>query len=126
MWANITPVPNAVFDCHLRELKIAEIKVLLVIVRQTLGWEDKTTKSERKESDWIAGKQLREKTGCSKRAIISAVRFLVAKNLIVVSDEYGNILDTSERRQGKQKLFYRISPALFSLAEKLFQQEKFC
>ena len=53
MQTKSTPVPNAVFDEHLKELKAAELKVLLIIIRQTLGWEDKSSRSQRKECDWI-------------------------------------------------------------------------
>ena len=117
MWTHITPVPNAVFDCYLKELKLAELKILLLIIRQTLGWENKKTKTERKECDWISGTQLAAKTGCSKRAIISAIQFLVEKNLIDVLDESGELLDTPDKRKGKQKLFYRLASANFAVPD---------
>ena len=117
MWAHITPVPNAVFDCYLKELKLEELKILLLIIRQTLGWKNKKNKSERKECDWISGTQLAAKTGCSKRAIISAIQFLVEKNLIDVLDESGELLDTPDKRKGKQKLFYRLASANFAVPD---------
>ena len=117
MWTHITPVPNAVFDCFLKELKLAELKILLLIIRQTLGWENKKTKTERKECDWISGTQLAAKTGCSKRAIISAIQFLVQKNMIDVLDENGELLDTPDKRKGKQKLFYRLASANFAVPD---------
>jgi hypothetical protein len=102
-----TPVPNAVFDAHLKNLKLAELKVLLVIIRQTFGWEDKRTRSERKELDWISNSQLTQKSGCSPRAINEAIQGLVGKNLIDVLSYDGLTLDTPEKRRGQQKLFFR-------------------
>lgn len=114
---NTTPVPNAVFDAHLKELKLAELKVLLIIIRQTLGWEDKRTKSERKELDWISNSQMAQKTGCSPRAINEAIQSLVGKKLIEVLSYGGEILDTPEKRRGQQRLFYRPASATFAYAE---------
>lgn len=101
-----TPVPNRVFDEYLKELKIAEVKVLLVIIRQTLGW--------RKGSDWISSSQLVAKTGCSQRAIVSAVQTLTEKNIISVMGENGKVLNTPEERKGKRQLFYALSACLLN------------
>lgn len=109
MQTSTTPVPNLFFDIYLKELKLAELKVLLIIIRQTLGWADKRGRSGRKEIDWISGRQLCQKTGCSKRSITSATDVLVRKNLITIFDESNNILNTPEKRQGKTKLFYRLA-----------------
>jgi|WetSurMetagenome_2_1015567.scaffolds.fasta_scaffold1039131_1 hypothetical protein len=114
---NTTPVPNAVFDKHLKELKLAELKVLLIIIRQTLGWEDKRTKSERKELDWISNNQLALKTGSSKRAINDAIQVLTKKNLIDVLSQSGDLLDSPDKRKGQQKLFYRLANANIAAVE---------
>ena len=107
-----TPVPNFLFDVHLKELKSAELKVILIIIRQTLGWADRRAVLGRKERDWISCSQLQSKTGSSQRAISSAIETLVTKNLIDVLDYQGSILDTAEKRKGKQRLYYRLSPTL--------------
>ena len=109
MPASTTPVPNVFFDVYLKELKSAELKVLFVVIRQTLGWADRRGMLGRKETDWISGSQLQQKTGSSKRAISSATESLVRKKLIEILDANGNILITPEQRQGKTKLFYRIA-----------------
>jgi len=111
MQTNTTPVPNVVFDHYLKELKLAELKILLVIIRQTFGWKDNYTKSKRKERDWISGSQLALKTGSSKRAINEAIQILVEKKLIEVLSFSGDVLDVPEKRRGQQKLFYRPSSA---------------
>jgi hypothetical protein len=108
MQTSTTPVPNTFFDIYLKELKSAELKVLLVIIRQTLGWADRRGMFGRKETDWISGSQLKQKTGSSKRAISSAIDTLVRKSLIDILDEKGIILDNPEKRQGKTKLYYRL------------------
>lgn len=117
MQSNTTPVPNIIFDCYLKELKIVELKILLVIIRQTFGWKDNYTKSKRKEKDWISGSQLTKKTGTSKRAINEAIKILVQKKLIEVLSFTGENLDTPQKRRGQQKLYYRPACAIFSLVD---------
>ena len=109
MNVNTTPVPNVVFDHYLKELKLAELKILLVIIRQTSGWTDKFSKSKRKEVDWISSTQLALKTGSSFRAINEAVQLLVQKKLIEVLSSSGETPAAPEKRRGQQKLFYRPS-----------------
>ena len=101
-----TPVPNKLFDCTLKSLHETELKLLLIIIRQTLGWQDRHSVRGRKDRDWISSSQLVEKTGCSKRAISKATDSLVKKLLINVYDWSGNELCTSATRKGKQQLFY--------------------
>lgn len=108
-----TPVPNAVFDEYVKTLSGSELKVFLIIIRQTLGWEDKRGKFGRKEMDWICGSQLQQKTGCSRRAITSAIDVLIKKNLIQVLDEKGGVLDSAEKRRGKTRLYYRLSLTVY-------------
>ena len=109
-----TPVPNAIFDIYMKELNSAELKVLLVVIRQTLGWADGRGMFGRKETDWISGSQLREKTGSSTRAITSATETLVMKKLIAVHDERGYTLQHSKDRQGKTRLYYSLHPNVFN------------
>ena len=113
-----TPVPNAIFDIYLKELNSAELKVLLVVIRQTLGWADGRGIYGRKETDWISGSQLKEKTGSSKRAISSAVDILVRKRIIEVEDDYGRVLDHSLDRKGKSRLYYRLHSSVYNQVEK--------
>ena len=122
-----TPVPNIVFDHYLKELKLAELKILLVIIRQTFGWRDNYTKSKRKERDWISGSQLVMKTGSSKRAINEAIKTLVQKKLIDVLSFSGDVLDAPEKRRGQQKLFYRPTNAIIAVVEnELKESEQHC
>ena len=121
-----TPVPNLILDQYLSNLGGAELKVLLVIIRQTLGWSDRRGIYGRKETDWISGSQLREKTGSSRRAIISAVDLLVKKKLIQVLDDQGSILNDSSKRQGKYRLYYRLHSSVFNPVEKSVRTSPTC
>jgi biotin operon repressor len=109
-----TPVPNIIFDRYLKDLNLAELKVLLVVIRQTLGWADRRGMYGRKETDWISGSQLREKTGSSKRAITSAVDCLVRKRMIEVHDDRGKVLNDSLERKGKTRLYYSLHTSVIN------------
>jgi phage replication O-like protein O len=114
-----TPVPNILFDEHLKRLSSAELKVLLVIIRKTLGWSDRQALNGRKEVDWIANSQLQTLTGCSRRAISSATESLVSKKLIEVLHENGSLLNDPQKRKGKQRLYYRITYTFYSPVDNL-------
>jgi hypothetical protein len=111
---NTTPVPNMVFDVYLKNLKLAELKVLLIIIRQTLGWEDKKNKYGRKSIDWISNNQLVQKSGSSARSINDAIRVLSDNKLIEIISQKGEILDTADKRKGQQRLYYRYTNANFA------------
>ena len=100
-----TPVPNIILDVYLPILKPAELCVLLVIIRQTLGWQHETGE-HRKHSDWISGSQLLQKTGCSRKSISTAIDSLHKRGLIYIFDEYRRRLDSPEERQGKMRMYY--------------------
>lgn len=117
MHPNTTPVPNILFDVHLNALHLAELKVLLVIIRQTLGWKDRRALLGRKEIDWISNVQLQSKTGSSRRAISTAIESLVSKKLIEVFDDRGNLLNDPEKRKGKLRLYFKLSSAFQGAGE---------
>lgn len=121
MWFNSTPVANEVFDYWLREASPSEYKVLNVVVRQTMGWQDKSTLSERKERAWISNQLFKEKTNLSKGVIAGAIQVLFDKNAIRVFDEEGNLLDTPEKRRGKQRLYFQLGPGLIPISSKAVQ-----
>jgi len=108
---NTTQVPNVILDQWLPRLKDVELRVLLIIIRQTLGWIEDYETGRRKEKDWISHYQLREKTGRKDRAISAAVKVLVESHRIIEAlDERGNLLDTAQKRQMVgNKIFYRIN-----------------
>lgn len=93
-----TQVPNEILDTFLPVLKEAELKLLLVIIRQTFGW--------RKKKDRISHSQLIQKTGLAKRTITEGLTSLCEKDIIQVTDFEHNVLKKSLERKGKYFLFY--------------------
>jgi len=74
MTEGYVPVPNAYFE-YLADLSGAELKVLLAILRRTVGW--------RKESDVISIEQLQQMTGLSRNSVRAGLRGLLERGLIV-------------------------------------------
>ena len=88
-----------------------ELRVLLVVADQTLGWiEDPETK-RRKEKDWISQSQLMKKISRSDRAIQNSLKRLVDElRIIQAHDESGELLDSPQKRMKcGGKIFYRLS-----------------
>jgi phage replication O-like protein O len=102
-----TPVPNAVLDAYLMNLKYAELKVLLVVIRQTYGWVHPKNPKKRKEFDRITIETFVKKTGCSRRAVSDAIDSLIKEHLIDVLDYDGNCLMAPSHRKGKSFLYYK-------------------
>lgn len=110
---NTTQVPNIILDEWMARLSDVELRVLLVVVRQTLGWiEDPETK-KRKEKDWISRSQLCFKAGKGKVSVSGAVKTLIEDHRIIEAvDSKGRLLDTSEKRMkigAGGKIFYRLN-----------------
>jgi hypothetical protein len=107
----ITQVPNFLFDALLPNLTESELKVILVVIRQTIGWFDKRT-GKRKERDRISVGQFVKKTGLSKRNINNTIQSLVLKQLLEITGFKGNKLHMPYERKGKSYLFFSfIEPA---------------
>ncbi|MBK8875669.1 MAG: replication protein [Bacteroidetes bacterium] len=94
-----TPVPNVLFDLLLKDLKASELKILLVIIRQTLGWVDKKEIGGRKSRDWISTSQLERKTGLSRRAISSGLASLIEMGLIRLLQNDQDLLSMKLRHE---------------------------
>ncbi|WP_046756468.1 replication protein [Kordia jejudonensis] len=100
-----TNVPNNLFDIYLKDLGYAELKVFLVIIRQTYGWKDKRTNSY-KHWDWISQQFFVRKTGLSARAVSTAISKLIYKRLIQVKNKQGSLLFHKIERQRESKLYF--------------------
>lgn len=74
---NTTQTPNVVFDSLMADLPDSELRVLLVIIRKTYGWQ--------KDTDRISNSQFEAMTGLKVTAIKCATRSLSDKGLIVKS-----------------------------------------
>src|ERR1700732_1738686 len=72
---NYTQTPNEFFDEIAITLKEGELRVLLVIMRQTFGWGNK-------QWDRISISQLMQKTGMKRDAVVRSTKSLVEKKLV--------------------------------------------
>lgn len=103
---NSTQVPNYIIDEIMPTLNGSTFKILLVIIRQTLGWiEDKKT-GKRKEKDWISYTKLQEKTGLHRESISMGLKELEEKDLIEIFNSKAELVSHGENT-GKPK-FYRL------------------
>ncbi len=104
------PIPNVLFDQVMPQLGDTELRVLLVVLRQTLGWREGSDLGgwRFKRRDWITHRQLVHKTGRGSEAVSGAVNSLVSAGLIVVEDREGRPLSTAaERRRFMGRLYFR-------------------
>jgi hypothetical protein len=99
-----TQVPNELFDKILPNISFSELKILLVIIRQTFGW--KTKNGERKKRDRISHEQFKQKTGLSRRIISETIQSLILKQNITVTARDGSLLHDSKARKGKPWIYY--------------------
>ena len=103
-----TQVPNNVFDILLPKLTMAELKLLLIIIRQTNGWLHNKTK-RRKTRDRISHNQFIQKSGLSRRIVIATIQKLIDKELIIVTDDERTPLRSPTERKGKRRLYYQLT-----------------
>jgi len=99
-----TQIPNVFFDFHIPKLSGSEIKILLIIVRQTYGWIAQNGK--RKKRDRISYSQFETKTGISRRVISHSIQSLIDKKLIRASEFGGKVLLLPSERKGKNCIYY--------------------
>lgn len=112
-----TQVPNEIFDNYLPYLNQAQLKVLLVVIRQTLGWIDPKTK-KRKDKDWISISFFSKRTKLTHKSISMAISQLIYKELIVALDHYGRELRDPKDRRGKKRIYYAYAPQYRALKNK--------
>jgi len=105
IYQQTTQFPNSLVDTHLPNLTESEIKMVLVILRQTNGWVDKRT-GGRKTRDWISHGQFMKKTGLCRRVISKSLQSLVEKDLIQITCKFGNTLHKPEERKGVTRIYY--------------------
>src|SRR5215510_9658615 len=88
---NFTQTPNVFFDEIVKTLNEGELRILLIILRQTFGWH--------KLEDWITLKMLSEKTGYDRRSICRILERLIEKKLV---------LKRIDGELGMQKCYYSL------------------
>ena len=107
MIPNTTPTPNELFNTEMKKMSDTELRVVLIVIRSTLGWEVDHTTGMRKTEDWITRSHIEQKAGRGPTSISGAVDGCVKKGWIETRNENGKILKTpAERRHNK--IFYRL------------------
>ena len=92
---NYTQVPNDLFNI-IPMLSESEIKVLLVIIRQTIGWH--------KKKDRISLTQLEDKTGMSRASISGVIKSEIFQTLVkTYRTKRGNEYELIVFEQGSSK-----------------------
>jgi phage replication O-like protein O len=71
---NHTQTPNELFDVHMRDMDMAELKVVLGICRKTFGWH--------KTRDKISLSQLEEITGMSRTSCIKGTQDAIGRGIV--------------------------------------------
>lgn len=105
-YKNTTQIPNAVFDIHLKSLSESELKVLLTIIRKTIGIVSPHNPKLRKEKAWVSQKLFCICTGLSARAVSEAIYKLHSKGLILIYNQSGVIMNSKAERRKAYKLYY--------------------
>lgn len=71
---NYTQVPNILLDDHIKKMAEAELRVVLVIVRETFGWHRKQHK--------ISLTQLCQATGLSRQGVLNGIESGINRGII--------------------------------------------
>jgi len=108
---NTTPTPNIIFNGLMAKMTDTEFRVVMAVVRATLGWEIDHKTGMRKTEDWISYSQLRKITGRGSASLAKAIDSCIKKGWIEARDKEGKLLDTKNKRVGK-KVFYRLGPEI--------------
>ena len=69
-----TPVPSQMMDGMLSTLKECELKILLIILRKTIGFK--------KQWDWISDKQFVKLTGLCAKSVRKGIKLLIEHQYI--------------------------------------------
>ena len=112
-----TQIPNEIFDQYLPYVNQAQLKVLLIVIRQTIGWIDSKTK-QRKRKDWISISFFSKRTRLTSKSVSMAISELIYKELIVALDYNERELRHPKDRRGKKRIYYAYAPYFRSLKKK--------
>lgn len=103
-----TLTPDHLYDVILPQVTDCEWRLLSIILRQTLGWQDGV--GTYKAWDWLSHSQLKARMRHSSSTVSKTIASLVNKGLIEVATSNGKLLNTAlERRNARTRLYYRLS-----------------
>lgn len=106
LYKKTTQTPNILFDVYLKTLRNAELKVLLTIIRKTVGIVDVTGDNKRVQQAWISQRLFMLCTGLSGKAVSDGITSLLDKKLIVITDVKGKLMLNKRERRAAYKLYY--------------------
>jgi hypothetical protein len=108
---NTTQIPHIIIREWLPLLTDTELRVLLIVADQTLGWIENAETGKRKERDWISQYQMQKRIQRSERAVRGAIANLVDNlGIIQALKETGEALDSPEKRKKHGgKIYYRLN-----------------
>lgn len=93
-------------DELLKTVSFSELKIILTIIRKTVGMMHPTIVGKRLDKAWISQKLFMVCTSLSGRAVSSAIDSLVIKGLIEVTDSNENLLHSKKKRRGASRLYF--------------------
>lgn len=108
---NTTPTPNELYNGEMKKMGDTELRLVLVVTRKTLGWEENKETGMRKKEDWINKTQLMKLTGRKSAAISKAIDRCIKNGWIEARNKDGDLLDTKDKRKRlgyAGKVFYRL------------------
>ncbi len=108
---NTTPTPNIIFNGLMRKMNDTEFRVVMLVIRATLGWEADKETGMRKSEDWISSRQLKEKTGRQSGALSKAIDKCIREGWIEARSKTGEVLDTKGKRKGKN-IYFRLGNSI--------------
>lgn len=107
-----TKLYDCFVDMYLPEINGSELKLLIIILRQTIGWN--------KKRDRISHRFFMKKTALSRRSVTQGIASLEHKKMIRIMDCQGNILNAHLRKYC-DAIYYE---PVFPKAEITSQKEK--
>lgn len=106
-----SPCPNVVIDEVMVRLRDTELRILLIIIRETLGRSD--SEGGRLKRAWLSQAYLKKRTGRQSEAISKAIDVLCQSGLIQVYDSLGRPLSSRRsRRFNRGRLRFSLHPSL--------------
>jgi len=97
-----TMTPNTLYQ-ELKFLSEKELKILLVVIRQTAGWIDPITK-KRKERDFISHRFFISATGLTSKSVSSGLSLLLDKEFIAIETHAGKRIYSEKERQKEKSV----------------------
>ncbi len=109
LYPNTTQVANAILD-NQAIFSDMELRILLAIIRKTIGWH--------KETDYLSYSQLIKITGKTKKSVGSAINSLLERELIKRQCEHGKELAVMPKGF-RGKIFYTLNKKANQIIKKI-------